>query len=160
MSLQVSTGFKIRILGSDGFLDIFDGGALFIYGGARPAQADFDDAPGILLAVASNAGLSWDFEGSPNGLHFSQEGPYILKNGSQQWMMHTIASGTATWFRLYAAEAGGHRGVAYDLSRIDGDIQITGSGIPAEMYLADTSLDAGTLRAVEYFLFTIPPILS
>jgi hypothetical protein len=153
----VSTGFKSRILSNEGFLDIFGNGAIFIFSGARPASADLSDSTGTLLGVVTSAGLPWDFTYLANGLSFIHNGPYVLKDSSQNWVLNPTSSGTATWFRLYAPEADGNRGTSYALSRIDGDIQPVGSSTPAEMFMTSVDVVSGIQVTMDYFLYTIPP---
>ena len=154
----VSTGFKSRILSDEGFLTIFNGGAIFIYSGARPASADLTDGSATLLGMVTNAGLSWDFSYSVNGLSFIHDGPYVLKDPSQHWVLNPTGTGTASWFRLYAPDPDGNRGTSYTLARIDGDIQPVGSSTSAEMFMASTDVVAGIPTTMDYFLYTIPPV--
>lgn len=156
----VSTGFKSRILSNEGFLDIFGNGAIFIFGGPRPASPDLGDSIGTLLGVVSHAGLPWSFDTSLNGLSFIHDGPYVLKDPTQQWIFATTNSGTASWFRLYAPEPGGNRETSYTAARIDGDIRAVGDPTPAEMRLQSTSVVAGTFLTLDYFLYTIEPIVT
>lgn len=156
----VSTGFKSRILSNEGFLDIFGNGAIFIFSGSRPGSADDADSSGTLLGMVTSAGLPWDFTYVPNGLTFIHNGPYVLKDPTQNWVFNPTDSGTATWFRLYAPGADGGRGASTTLARIDGDIQPTGSLTPAEMFMVNVDVAAGIPTTIDYYLYTIPPFAS
>ena len=142
--LLVSTGFKSLILGPHAFADIFAGGSIRIFAGARRNSADHAE-PSSPIAVIRNSGAL-------PGLTFVQDGPYVL--GVGQWQIDATAPGTATWFSLVVAGDDG----ADTLSRprVDGDIGSTSA--PSDMTLANTTLSADTAVPVQTFVYTIPPL--
>ena len=153
MALQVSTGFKSKILGPFSFESIFNGGCIEFRSGTQPATAD-DAETGLLLARVTLNGLPW-VSGSPtNGLSFVRVGPYVTKNPADAWLFTTISSGVATWFRLKPSTYdGGER--SFTAARIDGDV---GTGAGAVIRLFNNVLDAGETNSLDYFMYTIPPI--
>ena len=154
----VSTGFKSRILGTEGFTEIFTRSAIFIFSGTRPASADDADSTGTLLGIVSWNGLPWDFTSTFNGLTFFKDGPYVLKDPSQNWVLNPTNSGIASWFRLYSADPGDLRQTGYTFARIDGDIAPQSAPGDAEMVFESTTVVAGHPVVLDYFLYTILPV--
>jgi len=146
--LLVSTGFKSAILGPQAFEQIFKGGSIHVYGGARPSSADLSATESNRLGVITRT--------VANGLNFARTGPFVIIPIGDWWQLQISGSGTATWFRLLTASDSG-LGSTTD-PRIDGDIGIPSA--PSDMVLASNALTAGTAVSIDSFLFTIPPILG
>lgn len=144
--LLVSAGFKIALLGSQSFAQIFEGGQLRLFAGARPSSANMGE-PSQPIGVVTRTG-------SMPGLQFVQTGEYIIKPPSDNWLLNTLQPGTPTWFRLVAS------GDAYDDSltapRIDGDIG--NAGAPNDMTLDVSTFTPNTTLPFASFLYTIPPL--
>lgn len=153
MTLQVSTGFTSRILGPIAFETIFNGGAIAIYTGEQPEDAN--QAPtGTLLGYVSAGGAAWTPDSSLNGLSFVRAGQWAGKNPAQAWAITPAAAGTAGWFRLLTP--GDNGGASFDLPRIDG--AISADGLNAELRLLNPVLQLGVAKSIDEFLYTIPPI--
>jgi hypothetical protein len=154
--LQVSTGFKQRILGPESFDQIFNGGAIAIYSGQRPDTAD-DPATGQLLGHFTTNGGAWGAGNLNNGLTWGRQGPFVIKPVTEIWRINPIATSQATWFRILGPQ-NDIGSLSFVLPRIDGDI----SSVPqaAEMRLLNPVLQVGTTRSLDYFVFTIPPVVG
>jgi len=89
-----------------------------------------------------------------NGLKFGESVAGLLsKLSSQTWSGVAVASGTAGWFRFYAAEAdAGAADTEADKLRIDGAISTSG----AQMTMANTSITSGATQTVSSFGLTLP----
>jgi hypothetical protein len=148
MSVQVSTGFKSRILGRDSFIDIFQGGVIALYSGARPPTAD--DGPAFNTLVGKVTG-----HGSGLGLWFIQAGAFIAKDPGQPWRFVAEFAREATWFRLMTQDDDGS--FSYTYPRIDGSVGVAGE---FDMILPNTSMDVGDSYVLQQFLYTIPPIVG
>lgn len=155
MALQVSSGFKDKILGPYAFEDIFDGGMIRVFSGVQPATADDAETGTLLGGITANGG-AWAPGTGINGLTFARTDGVVLAPILARWMLSPSMDGTAGWFRLIE-RAGDGAGVS-DLSpRIDGAIGVPGAGL-AEMYLDDVVLAAGVQRLITSFFYTIPPV--
>lgn len=148
----VSTGFKQKILAA--FPSIFNGGAIYVYSGAKPVSPD-DAITGTLLGVITDEGRPYSLI---NGLRYLAEGPYIVYDPALNPMLTTVAAGNATWFRVVSADAGENFLDTSTLARIDGTIEQSGSGVIADMYLDNVSLVNGQTIESNYLLYTIFPL--
>lgn len=155
--LSVSNGFKVRILGSEGFVDIFDRGAIFLYEGARPATAD-EPAP-VPVAIVTEDGNEWEPPNIGFGLRFAQLGPYIIK-ANTTWKLRALATTAGvTWARLVGPEV--DTGVLnYELPRIDFDVGLTGVPNGEELLLPKTAFTLGESLIIGDFNYTFLPIVS
>lgn len=144
--LLTSTGFKTQIIGPQAFEQIFNGGSIHVYTGARLSSADAAAPESNRLGIV---GLS----GSNGALSFARVGAYAMIPAANWWQLAVEVSGTATWFRLLAAGDGGDASTS--APRIDGDIGIASA--PAEMVLTSTTLTAGTAVSIDSFVFTLTP---
>lgn len=146
--LLVSTGFKSAILGPQSFADIFNGGELRVFAGARPNSAD-KAQPSDPIGVVRRAGVN-------TGLAYIQEGAYIVASPGDLWLLNGLQPGTAAWFRLVAAGDDGTDSFAQP--RIDGDIGTLAA--PNDMTLASLTIAPNTAIPFSSFLFTIPPLAA
>jgi hypothetical protein len=156
--LQVSTKLKDLLVAP--FPAAFAGGAIFIYGGARPTTAD-QVAGSAPIAIVTNLGLMWNPTNTYYGLSFVQEAstPYILFDSSISPAITVMVDGTAAWWRLVAPGDDGSL-ASYDLLRVDGDVGLKASPGGQEMLLDDVVLVAGDSIPLGYFLYTLPPIVG
>lgn len=99
MALHTSTGYEAMILGPHSFDSIFYNGAIEIRTGAQPATAD-DAATGALIGRITQQGGAWAPGNPANGLRFSRDGRYAVKNLLQEWVLKGLDTGVAGWFRL------------------------------------------------------------
>lgn len=146
--LLVSTGFKSAILGPQSFEQLFNGGSIHVYSGARPSSAD--------LAAPEASRLGVILRTDQSGLQFFRNGPFVVIPLGDWWQMQITGTGTATWFRLLSPTDSGLSSTTDP--RVDGDIGTATA--PSDMALLSTSLAAGTAVSIDSFLFTIPPILG
>lgn len=143
----VSSGFKSGILGPKGFADLFDGGRIGLFDGARPVSPD-DAQPGPPLGwivAPANTGT---------GLIFVQSGAYVIARPGDRWRFSADFPGTVTWWRLMAQNDDGQ--ASFSAPRIDGDVGT--SAAPAELVLKQLSFDAGNTLDIDSFVYTIPPL--
>lgn len=159
MSLLVSTGFKTALLKY--FPQIFNFGAIFVYGGSRPLTSD--DMPGTdPIGMITNQGLPWAPNNVGYGLMFLTSGPYVLGDPSQSWQLMPNANALlrdAKWWRLVAMNDSGLPDVG--ALRIDGDIGLKASPDPViqpEILLDTLSLTPGSAVPITTFFYTIPPL--
>lgn len=154
MTINVSSKFKERILGSESFPTIFNGGRVLIYSGTQPASADFA-VTGTYLGQVTNLGQAWAAGGSAGGLNFVLSGVWASHDPTQTWRLIPSVAGTAGWFRLVGklADTGGY---SFAASRIDGSI---GTGGVVDMKIPTLSLTVGFAVPIQQFLFSFPPIV-
>lgn len=156
MTLQVSTGFKVAILGPSSFSDIFDFGAIHVYSGQQPATAD-DAVVGTLIGTVTTGGLPWSPQAHSSGIRLSQSGPYIVKFPWDNWLLQVAATGIASWARLVGK--GEDNGVlSYDLPRIDMGVSDLVNDNPG-LLIPSAALTQGQTVAISSFMYTIPPVL-
>ena len=152
--LQISNGFKTRILGSESFIDIFHRGAILLFDGARPPTAD-GPAPAP-VAMITQDGNAWAPPDIGFGLQFQHAGPYIFNVGD--WKLRASANTPLMkWARLVGPVA--DNGVVnYDLPRIDFDVGLIGTPGP-ELLLPKLAFTTGEALAVGAFTYTFPPVV-
>lgn len=147
--LLVSTGFKAAILGPQSFEQIFNGGELRIFAGARPNSANAAE-PSLPIGVVTRS------DAPTPGLQFVQVNDFIINVPSDKWLLQTLQAGTAAWFRLIAP--GDDFGDSLTAPRIDGDIGAPAS--PNDMTLDVTTFTPNTALPFSSFLYTLPPLPS
>ena len=149
MSLQVSNGFKEQF--ALFFKSKFDGSVIRVFSGTQPDHSDLAET-GTLLGTITLNGVA------DAGLIFSASGPFIVKDAFASWILTTVATGTATWFRCVAdsEDAGG---ISYSALRFDGSVSEDELS-NAEMILDDTALLTGRQYQVDALVYTLPPIIS
>lgn len=156
MILKESTGFRTAFLAA--FPTIFNGGAIFIYAGARPGTAD-QAAPSDPIGIVTHLGMAWNPVSTGYGLRFIQQGPYIVFDPTLSAQITATLGGSATWWRLVAP---GDDGTEPSLTfpRVDGDVgdKSLPANPPESLLLDDLSLIVGIAIPLTYFLYTIPPI--
>ena len=133
-------------------------GAIYVYSGTQPANADA--APtGTLLGIATVGAGAWTAPGSvSNGLDFAASSAAVLnKSGSETWQFVAIASGTAGWARFVSGVAADS--LTTDIStypRID--MRISTSG--AELNLSSLSIVTGATTTLDSFQISWPASLT
>lgn len=157
MAVNSSTGFRAALLGPQAFDSIFRNGAIEIWTGAQPPDAD-SPALGQLLGRITLNGGPWQAGGSSNGLRFVRNGQYVYKDPGQIWVLRGISVGRAGWFRLIgnAPDAGG---VSLTSPRIDGAIGLDDDSpgdfqmrLPTLAITPDTSIEFGD------WWYALPPL--
>lgn len=145
--LLVSKGFKSALLGTQSFAQIFAGGEIRIFSGARPTSANRAQGNNLLGRV-TRVGA-----GGP-GLRFTLTDGNVIKTPSDAWRFLCDTAGSASWFRLVAA---GDTGTDSNTApRIDGDIGSTSS--PSDMTLTTITFAVNDSLPIDGFLYTIPPL--
>lgn len=143
--LKLSTGFTAAIFGPQSFDQIFNGGSIRLYGGARPASANASADESQLIAIAQTvSGLPLQYQ--------VLNGMVSIPPGAA-WQFQAVNPGTATWFRLLGA-SDSHSASLTD-PRIDGDVGITSA--PNDLTLQTQIFAAGTAVSLDSFLFTLNP---
>jgi hypothetical protein len=145
--LIVSTGFKNAILGPKSFAEIFNGGSIRLFSGARPAKADLAE-PVVPVGSIKRIGIGGV------GLKFVLSGTYVIKPVNDLWQFLADQPGSVHWWRLVGP--GDDAGDSLTLPRIDGDIGT--SAAPADLTLTQTLFDAGATLQIDSFLYTLPPV--
>lgn len=156
--LQVSTGFKTKILGPHAFSDIFARGAIKVFDGFRPETADGPE-PVSPLGLITLDGGQWSAPGDiGNGLLFAQNGPYIYNRFGDRLVFNVTRSGIPLWGRLLAADADTGL-LSYTAARIDFSISADPED-HSEMLLLDGTVQVGERVPVSNFLYTLPPLVA
>jgi len=131
--------------------DIFRDGALKIYSGSQPAEAD-DAISGTLLITITESAGTFAAGAFANGLEFGDAASgAIAKASGETWQGVATASGTAGYFRLCAnpTDVGAE---STTLPRIDGLIGTSG----ADLNLSSTSIVSGQTYTIDTFSLTLP----
>ena len=147
--LIVSTGFKAALFGRQSFTDIFNGGKIRVFFGARASLPEAAEPEAQLLGD-----ILWT--GFDVGLQFYQSGPFIVKDVTDSWQLQPSVSGVAAWWRLVAP--GDDGSPSFTAPRMDGDIGVAGSS--QELILPTTAIVAGMFVPIDAFTFTIPPVIG
>lgn len=140
MAVRISTGTRNFILDS-GLNTLFDtDGAINIYSGTIPADADADVGAGTLLATLTfNA----------NWIGAAAAGVMTLAAIVSD--TNVDASGTAAWFRMYDISEG-VTGASATKKRIDGTVGTSG----ADLNFNTVTFVAGGTAAISSFTITLP----
>ena len=140
MAIRLSTGTRNFILDS-GLNTLFDtDGAINIYSGTIPANADADVGAGTLLATLT---FSTDWIGA------ASSGTSTLAAITSD--TNVDASGTAAWFRIYDVSEG-VTGASSTKRRIDGTVGTSG----ADLNFNTVTFVAGGTAAISSFTITLP----
>lgn len=155
MTVQVSTGFRARLLGPSSFESLFNGGCIEIRSGAQPANANM--APtGTLLGRITAGGLPWTEGSGVNGLTFSRFGHRVTNNPGQSWILDGLANGTAGWFRLRGVSDPGLPSTA--IPRIDGALGLPEMLGDYQMRLPTLVITGTTAIPITSWWFVFPPL--
>lgn len=144
--LLVSAGFKAAILGPQSFADIFNGGEIRVFAGARPNAPELPE-PSLPLGMIRRLGAN-------TTLQFALAGAFVVKLPTDLWQLVAQQTGSPTWFRLVAP--GDDYGYDANAARIDGDISLSGGG--GDMIVAASSITAGSATSIDQFYYTISPV--
>lgn len=140
MAIRLSTGARNFILDS-GLNTLFDtDGAINIYSGTIPADADADVGAGTLLATLTL---------SANWIGAAAAGVMTLAAITSD--TNVDASGTAAWFRIYDISEG-VTGSSATKKRIDGTVGTSG----ADLNFNTVTFVAGGTAAISAFTITLP----
>jgi hypothetical protein len=122
--------------------DVFKDGFINIYTGSQPASAN-DAYSGTKLVTEYSDGAS-------AGLEFDDAASAVIsKKATETWSGTAVATGTAGWFRLYAA--GDALGSSTVDERIDGAVSTSG----AELNFGSTSIVSGAVISINTFQLDI-----
>ena len=155
MSVNVSTGFRARLLGPQSFEQIFGGGCIEIRSGVQPEHADMAVVGTLLGRITSN-GAEWTEGSSVNGLTFNRAGHRITNPAAPPWLLDGLATGMATWFRLRGISDPGT--LSTSAPRIDGAIGYLEEVGDFQMRLPTTAISASTTIPIESWWFVFPPL--
>jgi hypothetical protein len=130
-------------------------GAIYIYSGAQPANANAAPQGTLLGIVTVGAGAWTAVNSTANGLDFDAAVAGVLSKAvAETWQFAGLAVGTAGWFRFVMGSAADN--LAADptalYSRIDGRISTTG----AEMNLSNLNIVVGAISTVDSFSISWP----
>jgi hypothetical protein len=140
MAIRLSTGTRNFILDS-GLNTLFDtDGALNVYSGTIPADADADVGAGTLLATLT-FNSNWIGAASAGVMTLAA----IVSDTSVD------ASGTAAWFRMHDVSEG-PTGSSATKKRIDGTVGTSG----ADLNFNTVTFVAGGTAAISSFTITLP----
>jgi len=155
MAFQGST--KTVNLINEALRTAFAGGAIYVYEGAQPANANAAPTGTLLGIITVGAGAWTAVSAVTNGLDFAASSAGVMtKSSSETWQMVGIAAGTAGWFRHVAG--GTADSLTTDTStyaRLQGRCGTAGSG--AEMILSDLSVTVGKTITVDSYYIDWPP---
>lgn len=133
-------------------------GAIYVYSGTQPVNANA--APtGTLLGIATVGAGAWTAAVSTaNGLDFAASSAGVLsKSPTETWQFVGLADGTAGWFRFVSGVAADS--LTDDVStypRIDGRISTSG----AEMRLSSLTIVQGATTTIDSCSISWPASLQ
>jgi hypothetical protein len=131
-------------------------GAIYIYNGTQPANADAAPTGTLLGIVTVGAGAWTAVSANTNGLTFAAAANSSLdKASAETWQFKGLASGTAGWFRFVTGVTLADN-LALDTTfvhpRIDGRIATSG----AEMNLSSVTVVVDAMTTIDTFRITWP----
>ena len=157
MATQTSTGFEARLHAGESFASIFNGGAILIFSGPQPENADAA-ATGVLLAIVSDRGLVWAPGDDASGLRFASAGRYVVNDPEQSWVIRGVAVGVPGWCRL-VGPVSDPGAASIEFPRIDGAVGPTDSQGDVQLRLLPRLMDMKTDVAADIlnWYFARPP---
>lgn len=150
--LLFSTGTRQGMANTVGLLTQFAHGALFLYSGVQPADADSAVGSSTLLGIVTHNNVAFVVDSAANGINFDTPVLGVLNiKSTESWKSICVAAGTIGWFRLRAnpADAGGASTALY---RIDGSVAQTG----ADLNLPVITVAVNTPVTIDVFQITLP----
>jgi hypothetical protein len=149
-NINLSTGAKTMLLTTGSLNSIFTTGCIYVYSGAKPADAD-SAVTGNLLGTVSKDGGTFT-PGSPtNGLTFTSPAVLgVMSKSSDTWKLKGSAIGNIGYARFVgnATDAGG---ASTSLPRMDFDVGTT-SGV---LQLTSTATTVGSQTTVDTFTLAL-----
>ena len=143
MALQVSTGLRTAMLGSNPLTTVLNLGKILIYTGTPPTTADAAPTGTLLCTITNNS--------TATGITFATASAgTIAKNGSETWSGVNSSTGTAGYYRHVSSTDTGA------LSTTDCRLQGVVSTAGAEMNLSNTALTSGATQTVDYYVVSLP----
>ncbi|WP_454262114.1 hypothetical protein [Pseudoxanthomonas mexicana] len=154
MAVSTSTGYEALILGPHAFDAIFFNGTIEVRSGVQPASADL--APtGTLLGRITADGGAWSPGNPANGLRFTRDGRYAMKNFAQRWVLQGLATGTAGWCRLLPNAADpGEDSLLHP--RIDGAVGLSDAPGDVQLFLPSLAITPSTFIELPSWWFMQP----
>jgi hypothetical protein len=149
-NINLSTGAKTMLLTTGSLNSIFTTGCIYVYSGAKPADAD-SAVTGTLLGKITKDGAAWTAGSATNGLTFTSPAVLgVLSKSSDTWKLAGSAIGTAGWARFVgnATDAGGS---STSLPRMDFDVGTT-SGV---LQLTSISVTATSITTIDTFTIAL-----
>jgi|GEM_PF-518628 len=133
-------------------LDIFKHGVIRIYSGAVPAAPEDAETGTLLLEITEGSG-AWVGDVDTNGLLFDEVTDGVVdKDISQVWSGVGIATGTATYGRLYDNADGDTLGA--DATEVLPRIQFS-VGVSGDLVMSP-SVTIGVTKTIDEFSLTVP----
>lgn len=154
MAWRMSTGFKNRVLASDGFSEILKNGQIRVFTGPQPSSADAAET-GQLLCVVTNGSGAMVSGVATNGINLDiPSDGQVERAVGEVWSGKNLATGVAGWFRWYPNDFDTQVGAASSLGqkvRLDGNCGTAN----AQMILPSTSLKENNTTTLDTVLIKI-----
>ncbi len=150
MSVSLSTALRNGMLNATGFTTALSTGAIYIYSGPQPLNADAA-VQGTLLGVVSKDAGAYTQGTSTNGLVLAVPASGVVAKNTDVWQMVAVATGIAGWFRFKGtqADADGSSTTNY---RLDGSVGTAG----ADLNLSSVNIASGAPTTIDVWQFTLP----
>lgn len=139
MTAKKSTGLATYMAVTGSIKAALDGKFIYVYSGTEPATADAALSGNTLLAkiaVGGSTGLT--FDGTPDA-------GVLKKTAGETWSATVAATGTATFFRMAAAEP---TAASTTDVRLQGDV---GTSVLNDLVLTSAALTTGNTQNVDQF---------
>jgi hypothetical protein len=156
MTINCSTFFRTQLLSGIGFAGNMNGGAIAVYAGGQPTNAD-QAAQGLLLGYITVEGLTWSAPDNTDwGITWEVQGIGVTPVVTPLAFTCT-QSGVAGWFRILANTYDSGE-LSLTNARIDGSIG-NGTGTnPTDMVWGNTTVVAGSSYPIQMLTFLFPPL--
>lgn len=144
MGFRLSTGLRNAIMGTTGFKGGLDLGRIDIFSGTIPTDADATEGTGVLL-------LSITLDGGATGLTFDAPvAGTVKKPAAAVWKGTAVATGTASWFRLYDSNI--DTGASTTALRLDGTVGTSS----ADLIMTNVNIVTDAVTGLDNAEFTLP----
>lgn len=168
MALKRSTKMRNKLLDSQSFKALMDGGLLVLYSGQQPSSPNdpIGESDRALMKVTVGA---QDYDPATTGLNFATSAVdgYITKDGDT-WQGEGIVDGQAGYFRFYSNVDGEAEAVDTATSNADGTTTdyatVTANkacfdgtcGVTGDLQMVSTSVVKAAISTIDQFKLTLP----
>lgn len=152
MSLIFSSGVRQGMANATGIKTMFAKGAIYLYTGPQPANADAAVGSATLIGIITHNAVTFVPGGNADGLNFDTPALGVLnKPAGETWRTVCSAAGTIGWFRM-VGNATDSFGASTTLCRIDGSVATSGADLNLPTIVAAVS----TPITIDVFQITLP----
>lgn len=164
-ALRISTGVRNKLLdgtggyGTGGLKQLFEAGAMDIYSGTPPSNADAAETGVLLVRItiaAVQAGSGGTGGGTAGtglgtaGLQFGTAANGVMTKAADVWSGTATSTGVAGWWRFYDTRV--LKGTSGTAVRMDGNCAVSGG----DLTMSSLTVTKDVVTTIDSFQITLP----